>query len=158
MTFFERDFMRAIYRLNINAPVGIVFNLVDDDEKVKLWMDGLEEIVYPWGRNYENPVGTRFRQKVREGGRIAEYCGEVIAYDKPTHLGLRIGNSKFLMQVDYRFTPNATGTRLDYEAEMIEARWFIRLMSRFFNGLTIRILERQMNRLKQLAETSRHSA
>lgn len=147
--------MRANYRLNINAPVGTVFNLVDDDEKVKLWMDGLEETLYPWGRNRENPVGTKFRQKVREGGRMAEYDGEVIAYEKPTHLAIRIGNSEFLMQVDYRLTPGPTGTRLDYHAEMIEARWFIRLMSRFFNWLTIRILERQMKKLKQLAENSK---
>lgn len=147
--------MRAAYHLNINAPVGIVFNLVDDDEKVKLWMDGLEETLYPSGRNRENPVGTKFRQRVREDGRLTEYEGEVIAYSKPTHLGLRIGNSEFLMQVDYRFTPSATGTRLDYTAEMLEARWFIRLMNRFFNWLTLRILDRQMKRLKQLAEASR---
>jgi uncharacterized protein YndB with AHSA1/START domain len=147
--------MEIKYTLAINAPVEKVFNLVDDDEKLKLWMEGLEETVYTSEVDREKPVGTKFRQKIREGGRLVAYEGEVTAYDKPHHLGVRIGNKQFSMQVDYRFSSIETGTRLDYSAAMIEATWFARLVGKLFSGLTKRILNKQMAALKTLAEQTK---
>jgi hypothetical protein len=127
--------------------------LVDDDQKTKLWMDGLEETIYPDGLDRENPVGARFRQRIKEGGRVAEYDGQVTAYDKPRHLGVRIGSSAFTMEVDYRFTETGDSTRLDYSAKMLYANWFSRLMGSLFGWFTRRILNNQMTKLKGLAES-----
>ena len=44
-----------------------MFELVDDDEKIKLWMEGLEETIYTSPQDRENPVGGTFKQKIREG-------------------------------------------------------------------------------------------
>jgi uncharacterized protein YndB with AHSA1/START domain len=105
------------HSLDIDAPIEKVFALVDDPERIKLWMKGLEETVYPTPPNRENPVGTRFKQRIREGRRVAEYDGEVTAYDKPTHLAVRIGNEKFLFDVDYRLSDLGGRTQLDYTAQ-----------------------------------------
>ncbi|NIN68580.1 MAG: SRPBCC family protein, partial [Anaerolineae bacterium] len=56
----------------------------------------------PEGQNREQPIGTKFTQRIREGGRITEYEGEVTAYEKPYHLGVRIGSPQFSVDVDYR--------------------------------------------------------
>jgi uncharacterized protein YndB with AHSA1/START domain len=144
---------KITYQLDINASVGTVFELIDDDEKIKLWMDGLEETIYPSGQDRANPTGTKFVQRIREGGRVGEYEGEVIAYDKPTRLAIDIGNRQFTMRVDYRLSLTPSGTRLDYSAEMIRASWFVRLLSLLFGWFTRRLLDRQMRRLKELAES-----
>jgi len=145
--------MTITYQLDIEAPIGTVFEQLDDDEKLKLWMDGLEETVYPSGRNRENPLGTKFIQKIREGGRVGEYEGEVVAYKKPTHLAIDIGNRQFTMRVNYRLSPISSGTRLDYSAETIRASWFAQVLGKLFSGFTRRILDRQMKKLKELAES-----
>jgi uncharacterized protein YndB with AHSA1/START domain len=139
--------------VEINAPITRVFDLVDDDQNIKLWMDGLEETLYPEGKNPVNPVGTRFTQQIREGSRVATYEGRVIAYEKPNLLAITIGNSQFEMQVVYRFTAKGAWTWLDYSATMTRGSLFTKLMSKLFAPLTCRILDRQMKKLKELAET-----
>ncbi len=145
--------MRITYQLDIEAPIGTVFEYLDDDEKLKLWLEGLEETSYPSGRDSENPLGTKFVQKIREGGRVGVYTGEVIAYEKPTRLAIDIGNRQFTMRVDYRLSPTPTGTRLDYSVETVKSTWLVRLMGKLFSGFTRRLLDRQMKKLKEVAES-----
>jgi uncharacterized protein YndB with AHSA1/START domain len=144
--------MNFTYALEINAPIARVFDLVDDDDNIKLWMDGLEETTYPEGKNRANPVGTKFKQQIREGSRVAEYEGRVIAYEKLNLLAITIGNSQFEMEVVYRFTPKGAWTWLDYSATMTRGNLMMKLMGKLFAPLTRRILDRQMKRLKELAE------
>src|SRR6516162_3411737 len=96
--------------VEVKAPIEKTFALVDDPEKLKLWLVGLVETVYTSDYDPQNPVGARFKQKIKEGGRVAEYDGEVTAYDKPRHLAVRVGNKYFSADVDYRFTPVGSGT------------------------------------------------
>ena len=145
--------MAITYQMDMNAPIEKVFDLVDDDEKIKLWMEGLEETIYTSPHDRENPVGTTFKQKIREGGRVTEYDGIVTDYQKPTHLGIQIGNASFRMQVDYRFSETPTGTRLNYETDMVNPSWIARIMSKLFSWLTKRILNKHMTNLKALAES-----
>ena len=145
--------MNFTYTVEINAPIARVFELVDDDDNIKLWMDGLEETLYPEGKNRTNPVGTKFKQRIKEGGHVAEYDGRVIAYEKPNHLAITIGNPQFEMRVVYRFTPKGAWTWLDYSATMTRGSLFMKLMSKLFAPLTRRILDRKMKKLKELAES-----
>ena len=146
--------MNCTYTLDIHAPIAKVFSLVDEEKNLKKWMDGLEETIFPEGYDRAKTVGTKFKQRIKEGSHINEYDGEVIAYEKPHHLAIMLGNQHFTVKVDYRFTADGTRTRLDYQAEMIRAGWFVRLMSKLFSGFTQRILDKQMRKLKLLAETS----
>ena len=77
--------MATRHTLDINAPVEAAFDAVEDPEKIKLWAEGVEEIIYPYGLDEQNRVGTRFTQRIREGGRVEEYEGVVTAYDRPRH-------------------------------------------------------------------------
>jgi len=140
------------YSVEIKAPIDKVFNCVEDTEKMKQWMEGLEETTYTSDRDPANPVGTKFKQKIREGGRVQEYDGEVLAYEKPKHLAVRIGNKFFHAVADYRFAPTHEGTRLDYTCNVTCHSWFIRVMAFMFGWLTKRILRKQMTKLKELAE------
>jgi uncharacterized protein YndB with AHSA1/START domain len=144
--------MLATYSMDVNAPIEKVFNCVEDTEKMKLWMDGLEETTYVTPRDLANPVGTKFKQKIREGGRVQEYDGEVLAYEKPKLLAVRIGNKYFHAIAEYRFTPTHNGTRMDYNCDVTCHHWFFRIMMVLFSWFTKRILRKQMTKLKALAE------
>lgn len=144
--------MKAQRSVEIQTPVETAFEYVDDAEKLKLWMDGLEETEYTSPVDRENPVGAAFIQKIREGGRLQTYEGKITAYEKPTHLGVEVGNRHFAAKVDYRFESLNGSTRLDYQLEMIMHNWFARLMGRLFGWMTCRILDKQLAKLKQAAE------
>jgi uncharacterized protein YndB with AHSA1/START domain len=146
--------MNCTYTLHINAPIAKVFSLVDEEKNLKKWLDGLEETIFPEGYEQSKGVGTKFKQRIKEGARINEYDGEVIAYEKPSHLGIVLGNKHFTVKVDYRFTADGLQTRLDYRSELTRAGWFIRLMCKLFAGFNERLLDKQMKKLKELAEAS----
>ena len=145
--------MAETFSMTIAAPPERVWALIDDQENLKRWMDGLEDTTYPDGLDRTRPVGTRFVQRIREGGRVAEYQGVVTAYERLKHLGIEIGNRAFTMAVDYRLTPVAEGgTQLDYSAAMKRSGAFVRVMMVLFGWLTRKILRKQMAKLKALAE------
>jgi uncharacterized protein YndB with AHSA1/START domain len=149
---FTEELMRLTYTLDVNAPVERVFELIHDPHKHKLWLQGVEETRYVGGHDPANPVGARFKQRIREGGRVKEYDGEVTAFAKPKHLGVRLWSPQFSVQVDYRLTPLAAGTRLDYEADVSCGHWLFRLMARAFGFLMRGMLKKQLRKLKELAE------
>jgi carbon monoxide dehydrogenase subunit G len=144
--------MRLTYTQEIAAPVEKVFDLIHDPEKHKLWLKGVEETRYVGDHDPDRPVGARFVQKIREGGRVKEYDGEVTAFDRPRHLGIRLFDKQFSVQVDYRLTLLGQGARLDYAADVSCGSWFFRVMAFLFGWLAKGILRKQMRALKALAE------
>jgi carbon monoxide dehydrogenase subunit G len=146
---------KADYTLEMNAPIEKAFEAVSDPAKQKIWMEGLEETIYPSPLDSDgNPVGTKFKQRIREGRSVNEYDGEVTAYDKPNHLGVRVGNRQFTVLVDYRFASTDSGTRLNYTADLRFHTVIARVMGVLFSWFTRRILDQQMKRLKDVAEQS----
>ena len=143
--------MRQERTVEISAPVERVFDLIDDPEKAKLWMDGLQETVIT--ESPPNRVGTKFRQKIKEGGRTVEYSGEVTAYEPQRRLAVRIAGTGFGVDVDYRLTPVGAGTRLEFTCDMTMSNWFFRIMAKLAAGMNHRIIDKQMAKLKAVAET-----
>lgn len=143
--------MTEQFSATIRAPIERVWHLIDDPAQLNRWMEGLVE-----SRDLDGGaprrVGSRFVQRIREGGRETEYQGEITDYEPPSRLGLTIGNRIFAMRVLYRLERVAEGTRLDYSAGLERGGAFVRVMSSLFGWLTRRILRRQMARLKALAE------
>jgi carbon monoxide dehydrogenase subunit G len=144
--------MKHTCTLDINAPPERVFDLIHDPEKHKLWLQGVEETRYLEPSDPVNRVGTKFKQRIRECGRVKEYDGEVTAFDPPRHLGIRLFSAQFSVVVDYRLTPLGHGTRLDYVADVSCGSWFFRMMVRVFSFFMRGFVRKQMLKLKELAE------
>jgi carbon monoxide dehydrogenase subunit G len=144
--------MRYTYALEMDAPIEKVFDLIHDPERHKLWLQGVEETRYVGAYDPANPVGAKFKQKIREGRRVQEYDGEVTAFARPTHLGIRLFTPQFSVQVDYRLTSLGGGTHLDYSAELSICSWFFRVIAAVFSWFMKGTLRKQMNKLKELAE------
>lgn len=145
--------MQITLSTEINASLERAFDVVNDNDKIVEWAEGVEEIIPgdPW--NPDNPVGSRFKQRIREGGRVATYDGEVVAYDKPRHIAVRLSSSQFTMRVDYRFSAiDAQRTRLDYAVDMTMHTFVARIMGRLFAGFTRKLAQKQVGAFKAYAE------
>lgn len=138
--------------VTIRAPIERVWQLIDDPAQLSRWMEGLIESRDLAEGGRPRGIGTRFVQRIREGGREAEYQGEITDYEPPARLGLTIGNRIFGMRVHYRLERVDEGTRLDYSAELERGGALVRVLGTLFGWLTRRILRQQMARLKALAE------
>ncbi|GBF25097.1 hypothetical protein MnTg02_00126 [bacterium MnTg02] len=145
--------MAYVFKQVIHAPIARVWALLDDDEKLPLWMPQLVEINYPDGKNRDAPVGTRFTQKLKEGGRIREYQGEVTAYEAPYLLGVRLFDDNFAVDMTYRLTGDGDKTTLDYRADVTLNSVIARIMGTLFGWLTKRLVRQLMDNLKRVAET-----
>ena len=144
--------MAITFQVDIEATLEQVWALLDDETQLPLWMPEIVETVYPEDRDRDAPVGTTFRQKIKEGGRVKDYDGEITAYDPPRKLGIRLGDGQFSVDIAYALSPIGTGTRLDYSAELAVETLLARIMGVLFRPLTMRILNRHMVNLKRVAE------
>ncbi len=144
--------MKQTCSVDINAPIERVFDFIQDPEKHKLWLQGVEETRYIEPYDPDHRVGTKFKQKIREGGSVKEYDGEVLAFEKPSHLGILLHCPQFKVRVDYRLTAVGTGTHLDYECNLTCFSWFFRVMAGLFSWFMRGMVRKQLNKLKELAE------
>jgi uncharacterized protein YndB with AHSA1/START domain len=63
------------YKTGVNAAAETVFACVDQPEHIAHWVEGAVEHTYLTDRNPADPVGQRFRQKLRMGKSIKEFDG-----------------------------------------------------------------------------------
>jgi len=144
--------LEITYQQEILAPIDIVFSFLNDDEKMKLWMEGLESIEYPKGKDLKNPVGTEFIHTIKEGGHSQQYVGSVTEFSAPTLIAVELHNSAFQINVTYELIAKSRKTQLDYHCEIVFASLFHRIMGFLFCGFTNRILKSQMKSLQLLSE------
>ncbi len=144
--------MELTYQQEILAPIDVVFSFLIDDEKMKLWMEGLEAIEYPKGKDLENPAGTEFVHSFKEGGHSQKYAGSITEYKAPTLIVVELHNPAFQNKITYELTAMNRKTQMDYHCEIEYASLISRIMGFLFSGSTNRILKTQMKSLKLLSE------
>ena len=135
----------------IRASRERVFDYISNPEKLRLWAKGMEERTdLTPGRH---GVGTRFRQRIREGGRVTEYEGEILAYDPPAHLQVRMARGPLTMTMEYRLsTPSPAVTQLHQRLSIESASRIMRWLAPLFSAFTRRLMRRQAQALKELVE------
>ena len=138
----------------VRAPVKKVFELVEDYEKRKQWMEGLENLEFTSQFDPANPLGATFKQTIREGKNLNEYSGKIVAFQRPNRLGIDMGNAQFTIHADYRFAETAQGTRVNAYFSFSYHNPMAWLMGLLFGWFTKRISGRQMEALKRLAEAA----
>ncbi len=144
--------MKNTLSIDIEAPIQKVFDFIHDPEKHKLWLGELEETIYEPDYDPDDPLGAKFKQKIREGTDIQVYDGEVTAFHKPSHLGVRLSSKAFSVQVEYRLKGSKKATHLTFTSEFTFKSIAYRAMITLSRPLMMAILQRQLRKLKELTE------
>lgn len=144
--------MKNICTIEINAPIAKVFDFINDETKHKLWLEGLEETIREPGYDPKKPLGSKFRQKMREGKKTEVYDGEVTSFQRPKHLGARVYNKSFSVQVDYRLKSVKKATELEFITEVTFHSLAFKLVAGLSRSLMRGVLEKQMQTVKELIE------
>ncbi len=135
----------------VEAPAEKVYALLSEPAGIMRWAAGVEAIDFVSGA--PNQPGSRFKQRIKEGGRVAEYDGEVVAADPPRHTAVRVGNQQFSMRIDHRLRPEGAGTRVDQTVDMTPHGAVARLFGFLFGWFSRSISRKQLAKLKQIAES-----
>ena len=144
--------MKNTLSIEIEAPIQVVFDFIHDPQKHKLWLQGLEETIYEPDYDPDHPLGANFKQKIRGGKHVQVYDGKVTAFEKPSHLGVRLSSRAVTAQVDYRLKSLKNATRVDFTSELTFKSVAFRAMATVSGPLLRGILQAQLNQLKELAE------
>ena len=148
--------MRIDYSMELSCTPDQVWPYLEDPELQKQWMKGLLENQ----STSEGPtrVGSTFRMRIKEGSRTADYEGQVTAYEKQRHLGIRMWGGGLpkdtAIVVDYRLADLNGRTRLDYVCQLQgpPPGLFMRLMMPLGAMFARMQLKSFMRKLKSLVE------
>jgi carbon monoxide dehydrogenase subunit G len=80
--------MRMQHAIEIERTPAQVWPWLTEPERMKQWMKGLLEVTFL--SEGEQGVGSRARFKIKEGRRISDYEDEVILWEPPHRLGIRM--------------------------------------------------------------------
>ncbi|WJE53577.1 SRPBCC family protein [Bacillus cereus] len=145
--------MLITFQMDIQAPIEKAFSYLEDPEKQMKWIQGLEGTEHITTFNPANPVGTKFKQRLRERGRVQEYEGQVIAYKKNSLLGIQLHLPAFLIEVKYQLEVLTDKSCRLFLTEKIEAKTlFTKIMNFLFRGIIKRTIKKQTILLKQSVE------
>ncbi len=138
-------------QVRIRATPDRVFELLSDPAAAKSWVIGLVDIV-PSSPGSLQVVGGRFKETLKEGGRLVGYDGEILAYDRPRLYAVRMESEQFSMNIRYSLDPSADGTVVNQSMDLNPKSSLIRFLLPLFGFLTKRMLKKQLNQLEAAAE------
>jgi uncharacterized protein YndB with AHSA1/START domain len=129
-----------------------VFAYLVPSERRLRWMSALKESE----QVSDGPpgLGTKFRDVFEDHGQRFEIDAEVIEYEAPTRVALRLVASAFESTVTQTLAESDGGTRLDTRIDTEYKSALARLMSGVVTGHAQKTLEDDLARLKDLLESS----
>lgn len=146
--------MRLTASAEIDAAPEVVWRCIDEPEKILQWVEGAVTHRYLGDPPAGDRVGQRFHQSLKQGSKITEFEGTLIACDHPRHFAFTIPSPSYSSEAHFRLTPlDGRRTRVDYSIDVtlhtLKAKvgaTLLRIPLTFF-------VPRQMQRLRALAES-----
>jgi uncharacterized protein YndB with AHSA1/START domain len=143
--------MHSTASVTVLAPIGRVFVWLDEADKLKQWLAGLEEVTY-LKPGVPRGAGSRFLYRLREGGHVTEYQGEVTAYRPPEELAVRLSSPHLEMDIRYRLASRQGSTSVEQTVVLASLSRLARLTLPLAGRLLLRRQARQLARLKVIVE------
>ena len=140
--------------VTVDAPPATVFDCVDVPHHIVGWVGGAVEHTYLSDRGIGGPIGQRFRQRLRQGRTIRIFEGEIIAWERAAHFGLRIPTAAYTTEAHFRMA--AVGARcstLDYTIDIALTSRLAKTLGPIVRLPLRRFVRQQIAALKAYAET-----
>ncbi|GGA78968.1 SRPBCC family protein [Ornithinibacillus halotolerans] len=144
---------KLLFRLEefIEAPIEVVFDYLDDDEKIKYWNDYFIENIYEKGQK-TNEVGERFTSVQQFEKKVVKVDIELLEYEAP-HKIVMVGYSKEgQAYTRYYLGSEDNGTRLVMESSIIPSNLYHSIITTLFGRLGKFIYKDQVIKLKDYLE------
>jgi uncharacterized protein YndB with AHSA1/START domain len=147
--------VRNTLEIEIDKSVEEVFAYVDDDAKLRQWIDGILES----SRDPGPPVpGSTFRQVVNVRGKPMELNGSLLRYDRNRELAVLLKSKLCDMEVTYRFEPSGTGMRIRYVCDSHYHSWLLRLLGPLLKHEAQKKLKSDFGKLQALLHATERTA
>lgn len=141
----------------IQTPLAIeeAFAFVADFANSMHWDPGVERSE----RIGDGPVGVgaRYRLGVHLAGRVAPMEYQITGFEAPNRVVLAGEGSGVTAVDDIRFTPDGTGTRIDYTAD-IRLGGLLRLVQPFLGGAFSKLGREAVAGMKRALDERAHAA
>lgn len=139
-----------VYRFEevINAPLDVVFDYVNDDEKIKLWNTLFIENIYETEESkHEYKPGTKFKTVQKIDKKTITIDTVVIEYDAPYKIVMHSTSKEGLSISKYFLSREYNGTRLIVEASLIPSNIFYQIITKMFGWAGKMLFEEQYQNL-----------
>lgn len=144
---------KLLFRLEefIAAPIDVVFDYLDDDEKIRRWNDFFVENIYENGKQ-ENVPGTRFTSVQRIEKKTIRTEIVLTEYDPPNKIIMEGYSKEGKAFTRYFLYREYDGTKLVMESSIIPSNLYYRIITKLFGGLGKFLYKEQVQRLKEYLE------
>lgn len=134
-----------------------VFTALHDSELVKTWMPGLQSVRY-LSDNPRQP-GAQFEYVIRQVGKKITMRGELLKFEPPKFLAVRLKSGQFSFDVEYRLADNRLGQNrrressvLTYDFRFTEDSPLPRLLIPAFEVFMKKLAQAQLAELKKFCD------
>lgn len=133
--------MQASASIDIDRPIGDVFEYVSDPYNMEAWVAGVSHVTLV----DEDPsrAGARFESDYTYGGRTVRMAYEVTAFDPPERYATR-GEGPFPFAGELRLEPTADGTRVTNSIDAASDGLFTSLMFTLLRPVARRTMGRRL--------------
>lgn len=145
--------MLVEHSVPIAAPVGLVFELLNDVDRLPLWMEGLQKTDFPSTFDRAAPLGGSYRQHMVQFGYPLTYTVTVTRFEPPYGFSLNLVARYFTLDIDYTLhAPTERSTHLYCATQISRTDWSIRLLQQMIADKMLSILQAQMESFKHMVE------
>lgn len=144
-----------VYRYDevIQAPIDIVFEYVDDDEKIKLWNSLFIENIYEKEEDATlNKPGTKFKTVQKIDKKTMTIDSELVEYEAPFKVVMHSFSREGTSISKYYLSREYNGTRLIVESSIVPSNFIYHLATKIFGKMSAVVYDEQFQRLKSYVE------
>ena len=144
-----------VYRYEdvIYAPIDLVFEYVDNDEKIKLWNTLFIENLYEKESDRESNVpGTAFKSVQIVDKKTYTIDAVLVEHDAPYKVVVESKTKEGTSITKYFLSREADGTRLIMEASLVPSNILYKASTKLFGWTLKYVYEEQFENLKRYIE------
>jgi len=147
--------MKITSSTRIKTYIEEVFKFLLNEDKLKQWVDGLESVEYLFNMDEYNPVGAKFKLKISSEDKVNEYNGEIVAYDKPRLLAVKVFIDNIETGIIFNLESVLFGTKLNSEVYLMHEGIYKKNGGFLFKWNVKKVIRGKLDKMKIAVENSR---
>lgn len=141
----------------IDAPIEMVFDYIDKEEKIKEWNTFIVENRYPTNIDLENPrAGDTYISVQKIGKKIFEVEAEILEYDAPHLVSVGSEMKQGYGATTYLLEESDEGTVLTLISEFEPSNFYYKIVHKLTEWVSREMYGEELERLVACVEAAYH--